>query len=66
MPFEPEPEVSAGSSEHTNAFWDNLTANAITCDYCYCESFQTDSPVASMLLLASLLSLSQLPVALQQ
>ena len=44
MPFEPEPEVSAGSFEHTNAFRHNLTANAITCDYCDSESFQTDSP----------------------
>jgi hypothetical protein len=44
MPFEPEPEVSAGSFEHTNAFWDYLTANAVTGDYCDSESFQTDSP----------------------
>ena len=44
MPFEPEPEVSAGSFEHTNAFRHNFTANAVTGDYCDRESFQTDSP----------------------
>ena len=42
MPFEPETEVSAGSFEHTNAFWHNLTANPITRDYCDIESFQID------------------------
>jgi hypothetical protein len=43
MPFEPEPEVSAGSFEHTNAFWHNLTANSITGDYRDSKSFQTDA-----------------------
>ena len=43
MPLESEPEVSAGSFEHTNTFWHNLTANAITWDYRDSESFQTDS-----------------------
>jgi len=43
MPFELEPEVSAGSVEHTHAFWHNLTANAITRNYRDIESFQTDS-----------------------
>ncbi len=44
MRFELEPEVSAGGFEHTHAFWHNLTANAITCDYRDSESLQTDSP----------------------
>jgi hypothetical protein len=43
MPVEPETEVSAGSFEHTNTFWHNLTANAITCDYGDSEGFQIDS-----------------------